>query len=311
VDVTPPEAVSPFASEAYDYPVIERAVDAFAVGLADQYGGATDVGLKRLFDDDGLASAVAFDWRLRGAVRGETWFQGKISVRGFSTTREEGLARPPLLETNIGFVVAPGAELIDAATGSVLQRWWEPQYFAMLVALRYDSTTAGWRAASVSPAVDWNQDEPHLSGPVTRCPGLGPRRSRSADPDAGRTWCFGGVDGTLADVSQITLHTNVPCGETRASVLSVGWPIGSAIDYWAIHDFVRDPLGEFDERWPLPQRYVADAKLPPDAYSTGLTDGEFEIFVSPAAGSTAIWVRHGDTFERWPRAGAWGVTDCN
>jgi hypothetical protein len=78
------------------------------------------------------------------------------------------------------------------------------------------------------------------------------------------------------------------------------------------HQFVRDPDGRFDRRWPLPMAYVADARMPRDAYSTGLTDGEFEIWVSPAADAKAIWARRGDRIERWPRAPEeWGVTDCN
>jgi hypothetical protein len=301
----------PFTADAYDETTIEEAVNAFATGLFDQYNGATDAGLARIFTDAGLASALAFDWRLRGAVRNETWFRGDVAVRGFSTTREEGLARPPILETNVGLVVEPGAELVDVATGAVLQRWVERQYYAMLVALRYESGTSEWRATAVSPAVDWTQEEPRVLAPAERCPGVGADLPDRADPEAGRIWCFGGSHGTWAVPAQFNLLTRVPCRETRASVMSVGWPIGSAIDRRDIHDFVRDPLGEFDERWPLPQRYLADIRLPADAYTTGLTDGEFEIFVSPEAGPTAVWVRHGDRFERWPRAGEWGVTDCN
>lgn len=107
------------------------------------------------------------------------------------------------------------------------------------------------------------------------------------------------------------MRTEVPCGETRASVLTVGWPIGSAIDDWDANEYVHDPDGGFDARWPLALAYDADATLPADAHTTGLTDGELEIWVSPTAGDEAVWVRHGERFERWPRAGAWGVTDCN
>jgi hypothetical protein len=31
----------------------------------------------------------------------------------------------------------------------------------------------------------------------------------------------------------------------------------------------------------------------------------------PSADGRAIWVVTGDRVERWPRAGEWGVTDCN
>ena len=46
-------------------------------------------------------------------------------------------------------------------------------------------------------------------------------------------------------------------------------------------------------------------------YASNLTDGRVEIWVSPSAGDRAIWARIGDRFERWPKAGPWGVTDCN
>jgi hypothetical protein len=132
-----------------------------------------------------------------------------------------------------------------------------------------------------------------------------------ADPGKDRIWCFGGEDGTYADLKQRNLLVNVPCGETRASVFSVGWPAGSVIDHQARVEFVRDPDGGFDERWPLSEPYDPDATPPADAYSTGLTDGEFELWVSPSAGDARIWMRHGDRFELWPRAPEWGVIDCN
>ena len=306
-----PQPTSPFTSDAYEYATIQGAVDAFAAGLIDQYDGSTSDGLDHLYTAAGLASALAFDWRLRGAVRNEAFFRGEISLRGFSTTHEDGLATPPVLDTDIGFVIAPDAQLVDARTGSVVQAWSEVQYFALNVRLRYDAGRRGWLATGIGPALGSLSDAPDAPGPPIRCPGLGPDLPDDADPAEGSAWCFGGEDGAWAHPAQVTLLANVPCGETRASVLVVGWPIGSSLDVWDRHEFARDPDGGFGERWPLALEYDPDATLPVDGYSTGLTDGEFEIWVSPSAEARAIWARHGDQFERWPRAGIWGVTDCN
>jgi len=306
IAVTPP-----FTSDAYDTAVIDDAIERFATGLTAQYDGADPAAMQRWFTEAGLRSAIAFDWRLRGSVRKQTALRGEFSVLGYSTTHEDGLASPPILATDIGFMVAPGASLADPDTGVVVQTWSEPQRFAINVELLYDASIAGWRANRVGPATDplrWAAPPPRIP---TRCRGLGPKLPDRADPAAERPWCLGGADGQAMSTNEVILFARVPCGETRASVLTVGWPVGSPIDFADIHQYVRDPDGGFDARWPLATDYDGDAPRPADAYTTTLTDGEFELWVSPKADGSAIWMRHGDRFERWPRAGAWGVTDCN
>jgi hypothetical protein len=215
------------------------------------------------------------------------------------------------LTANIALLIAPGAELVDAGTGETLERWPERQDYAMQVSLLFDVGLGIWRADQLGPPVEFADEVPGDPGPSVRCPGLGADRSDRADPVQGRPWCFGGSNGTLAYDTQVRLFARVPCGLTRASVLTLGWPVGSEADMFDPHEYVRDPDGSFDRTWPLAIRYRANTRLPGDAYSTGLTDGEFEIWVSPAAKAKAIWVRHGSHVERWPRAGEWGVTDCN
>jgi hypothetical protein len=216
------------------------------------------------------------------------------------------------LKANIALVAEPGAELVDAKTGLVLQRWNERQHFAMEVSLQYNGQTGGWRAVSLGPPFEWHDDPPGLPAPAVKCPGLSRDRPDDADLVRGRRWCFGGSDGTLATREQVIVFDRYPCGTSRAAIMTLGWPVGAQVDHLDAYQFVRDPDGLFDRQWPLPIAYVADARLPRDAYSTGLTDGEFEIWVSPSAEAKAIWARHGRKFERWPRAPEeWGVIDCN
>ena len=314
-DPTPsptPEPTSPFPSDAYDEAVIVDAIDTFAAALVDLYDADKAAALDAAFTAEGAVSALAYDWRLRGAQRGETTFRGDVTVRGWGTTDERPLDQPPTLKANIALMAAPGAELVDARTGAVLQRWGERQHFAMEVKLQYEANTGGWRALSLGPPFEWHDDLPAVPAPAVKCPGLSRDRPDGADLVRGRRWCFGGRDGTLATREQVVVFDRYPCGTSRASILTVGWPVGAQIDLLDAHQFVRDPDGLFDRQWPLPSAYVGNARLPKDAYTTGLTDGEFEIWVSPAADASAIWARHGRRFERWPRAPEeWGVIDCN
>lgn len=307
-----PEPTSPFPSDAYEELVIVDAIETFAAGLVDLYDADNAAALDAVFTTEGAVSALAYDWRLRGAERGETSFRGDVSVRGWGTTEERPLDQPPTLSANIALTAAPGAELVDARTGAILQRWNERQHFAMEVRLQYEANTGGWRALSLGPPFEWHDDPPGVPDPAVKCPGLSRDRPDGADLVRGRRWCFGGRDGTLATREQVIVFDRYPCGTSRASIITLGWPVGSLIDNLDAHQFVRDPDGRFDRAWPLPMAYVADGRLPRDAYATGLTDGEFDIWVSPAADAKAIWARHGDQIERWPRAPEeWGVIDCN
>ncbi len=314
-DPTPwprPEPTSPFTSDAYDELVIVDAIETFAAGLVDLYDADNAAALDAVFTADGAVSALTYDWRLRGAQRGETSFRADVSVRGWGTTDERPLDQPPTLNANIALMAGPGAELVDATTGAILQRWNERQHFAMEVRLQYEANVSGWRALSLGPPFEWHDDPPGVPAPAVKCPGLSRDRPDDADLVRGRRWCFGGRDGTLATKEQVIVFERYPCGTSRASILTVGWPVGAQIDGFDAHQFVRDPDGLFDREWPLPIPYVASGRLPKDAYSTGLTDGEFEIWVSPSADAKAIWVRHGRKVERWPRAPEeWGVIDCN
>lgn len=299
----------PYPEERWDAeaPAI---IDAFAADLAGQYDGIDRAALDRWFTPDGLASAREQDWRLRAVLDREFLVDGDVVVRYGGTSRTALGADPPLVEVELAFVVEPTSWLVDADGGTVLERFDHPRYFGATYTMRYTQDTEQWRVTAVAPSAGDAWMGPEQPRSAARCPGLDPGAD-GGHPVASMRWCFGGADGTRAYSSQVLGWEHVPCGIGDVTVLTVGWPIGQPIDPFAVHAFVRDPDGEFGRTWPLDVPWQADVTLPDDAYSTGLTDGEYEVWVSPAADASAIWVRRDGRFERWPRAGEWGVTDCN
>jgi hypothetical protein len=279
--------------------------------LVSQYDGVERDVLEHWFTPHGLTSALRQDWQLRDAERGELIVDGPVELRAWTTVLEDRAADPPRVDLELSFVVRPPSTLVDARTDVILERFDVPRYFGATYALRYEADAARWRVTAVAPHGGNLQLRPISVGPPVRCPGLDPDADSSA-PVATIVWCIGGEDGTSVSVEQVASFEHVPCGETSARVLSTGWPIGAVRDYpSSVVDFVQDPNGEFAARWSLVDEFIRDDTVPADAYSTGLTDGRVEIWVSPTAGDRAIWARIGDRFERWPKAGPWGVTDCN
>lgn len=310
----PPSSPLAEASSAIDEDVwsamVQRLLDELGPALASQYDGVERRVLDRWFTAEGLASALEQDWRLRAAERGELVIDGRVQVRARTTILEDRAADPPRVDLEIGFVVEAPSSLIDPRTGSIVEWFDGPRYFGVTYALRYDAEVDGFRIVAVAPHGGQIPVRPSTVDAPTRCPGLDPE-APSSHPVASIVWCFGGDDGTLAPIQVVGSWERVPCGSTSARVLVTGWPIGTPRDVGAEVTFVRDPDREFDRIWPLDEPWEADAELPDDAFSTGLTDGEYEVWVSPSAGDAAVWVAVDDRFERWPRAGAWGVTDCN
>lgn len=304
---------SPFAGEYFEDDVTADAIAAFVADLGALYREPDAAAVTRTFTADGLESAMRIDQRLRGAVDGSTSFLGDLTVRGLGTIREEPQSMPPLLESNVSIAVAAGAVLVDRATGHELQRWSDRQIFNLRVVLEYLVDDGRWIATSVGPPSEADfGSTPRPLPPAERCPGVAPDRRDSVDVDGSSTWCFGGDDGTLATRQQILVVAGYPCGESRASITTVGWPIGTAIDDWAGYSYVRDPDGRFAREDRLPIAYRPDTRLPDDAYSTALTDGEFELWVSPTMGDRAIYAQRTTRVERWPRVrDPWLVIDCN
>jgi hypothetical protein len=300
-----------WTDEAWDA-TITATVDGLAAALISQYDGVEADVLDAWFTPDGLESAIEHDRQLRDARRHEVVIEGSIRLRAWQTVIEDRDATPPRLDLALSFLIEAPSRAVDPERGVVLERFDQRRFVGATYALRYETESGRWRVTAAAPLVASTLSlAPEPVGPPVRCPGLEPDADSSA-PIASIVWCFGGDEGTLATVEQVASFERVPCGDTSARVLSTGWPIGTARDYPAsFAEFVQDPKGEFATRWSLEDAYVADDTLPADAYSTGLTDGRVTIWVSPSAGDRAVWARIGDRFERWPKAGPWGVTDCN
>lgn len=310
--VPTPRRISPFSGESFGEAVLDETVDVFIAALATLYRDPNRGLLDRTFSAEGLDSARAYDWRLRGAVSGQTRHFGDLSVRGKAVYAEQTTADPPFFNTDISIAIAPGAELVDARSRALLQGWTERQLYDLGVRFEYDVADSLWMAVSVGPADPTFGNPPPTPAPPVRCKGLGRDRPDDTDPSRSRTWCIGGREGILATDEIVVVWDEYPCGESRASVMTVGWPIGSPIDGWARYHYVRDPDGRFKRSNRLPVEYLPNTRLPTDAYSTGLTDGEFEIWVSPSMGADAIWARRTSKVERWPRVtNPFLVIDCN
>ena len=109
-------------------------------------------------------------------------------------------------------------------------------------------------------------------------------------------------------------YTRLPCDRGSIAILTIGRPVGVALDPLVRWEYMRDPKGEARALGWLRgnARWNGHAKLPADARSTGWSNGNVEIWTSASEHDAAIYVKRGDVVERWPRAAdSWGVTDCN
>jgi hypothetical protein len=141
-------------------------------------------------------------------------------------------------------------------------------------------------------------------------------RASSDTSDAGfdeheRVWCDTQYGLPIKD-DELTLLTGYPCGRERVARIWIGTPVGERIDTADRHEYLRDPDGyALGEGW-IDQPWRGDDDPPSDARSTGWTNGNVELWVSPSEHERFVWLRRGSVFERWPRADSgWGVTDCN
>lgn len=129
-------------------------------------------------------------------------------------------------------------------------------------------------------------------------PGATPLPPPAAREDPGNPW-FGPAGQMPSGVIALTTLT---CFDPEIALLTVGWPIGaSATNDRDARQYVRDPRNAYRDR--TLAAFQPDVPLPPDARSTGLRNGELELFVSPSDADTLIYVRRGSgVVERWPRA---------
>jgi hypothetical protein len=296
---------------------------AFVDGLEQLYAGTAGVDPCQWFTGHGWQAAVAADARLREAVQGETTVRGDLVLRvGFDGTYDLR-RRPPVYAADVIFDTAAGA-LVSDLTGSggatdAASRT------GLHVEFRYDGHR--WLADDVAPVTGDYVSWTHLPSPLPPAPACTDFRRDpdgtgfdetagdsflTANPDA-RTWCDADGHGrVIRQTDELAFFTRFPCDRGRAAVLSVGNPLGAPMDPLVRYEYVQDPAGEFLERGWLTAPFQGNATLPKDAAYTGWTNGNIELWVSPAEFERAVYVRYGDVTERWPRAtDAWGVTDCN
>jgi len=289
----------------------------FVAALGALYAGGEISDACRWFTDAGLRSAIAADARLREVTQGELIIQGDLLLRIAFEGTYDLRTRPPGLPIDAVFDIAAGAKLTDPPTGSTTTTTTDER-----IALHIDFMFDGhrWRADNVGRlSVDdaaWSVLPTPLP-PGLPCQGF-KRDSANAEFDdaagsGGRVWCDADGRGrTIRQPDQLVIFTRYPCGDGHAAVLTVGRPLGMPFDGLLRYEYVRDPAGEFNAQGWVTSLYMGDAPVPDDAAYTGWTNGNIEIWINPSELEKAIFIKRGDTFERWPRAvKQWGVTDCN
>lgn len=111
-----------------------------------------------------------------------------------------------------------------------------------------------------------------------------------------------GVGEPDPDLVINTIRGPEHCDWESAVMLHLAVPIGEVASGPEAHrQYVRDP-GHV-----LPQERLQDdfepvAELPPDAESTGLRNGEIELWVAESTLDDEVYVGRDESFEAWPRA---------
>lgn len=300
----------------------------FVAALARLYAAGSDIDPCRWFTGHGLRTALVADGRLREVAQGELKIEGDLFLRAAFEGPYDLRSRPPVLPIDAVFDLGAGATITDPLTSARTITTADER-----IALHIDFLFDGhqWRADRVAaisaenarwarlpaslapgpPCTGFARDP--VGAPFDETAGAGlPTPSDDSGP-AGRTWCDADGRGrTIRQPEQLALLTRYPCGAGHAAVLTLGQPLGAAIDPLVRHEYVRDPEGEFLAQGWMTAPYQANATLPAGAAYTGWTNGNVEVWVNPDELAEAIYVKRGDLVERWPRpAKDWGVIDCN
>lgn len=301
--LTPDPSVEP-PGEFLPEKVVEAAAIEWYSRLEDWYadGGPIPQGI---FTEAGLDSARAYDWRLRAAEADDLRIEQEAT---FIAKSESSHRRGPGFEASILidllFEIAPGARIIDAPTGTVLEESNGPERRAFRVLLVRDGATLVWSVAAMAAAEEVSAALPRLTGSPDPCPwdpGDPPRSMVPGHPELAEPWCDASGEGVVLVEDQIGSHIGPGhCGWESVSFLYLGWPPGEVIDGYTVRQFVRDPRGEFPRG--LATEYDGDARLPARAYSTGISNGHVEIWLDPASGEDAVYMVGAGRVERWPRA---------
>jgi len=331
-DLTCPEAVfdptaslgPAFANDIFVEGESEVIARAFIDGLSGLYARRPAADPCAWFSARGLRTAMETDPRLRDAIEGRSTVQAALELRVAFEGTYDLRRTPPTVPLSIVFDLPAGSRTTDQRSGTTT-RSAGTQRAGLAVDFVFDGHR--WLADLVGPVeggdAAWTVMPTPLP-PGDPCTGLTRDPAGASFDDAsgtdflvepvrtGRPWCDALGHGRVVDAAQIALVTRYPCGRGRAAVLTLGLPLGMPIDPLLRHEFVRDPAGEFlAEGW-IAAPYEADTPVPADAASTGWTNGNVELWMSPGDLDAAVYMHVGGAIERWPRTvGAWGVIDCN
>ena len=297
---------------------------AFVDGVAGLYAWRPDADPCALFSARGLRTAMETDTRLRDAIEGRISVESDLVLRLALEGVYDLRVAPPTVPLSIVFDIPAGSRTTDVRSGTTTR---SPAAERAGVAVTFVYDGHRWLADRVGPVE--GDDAAWLAMPTLLPPGepctgflrdpagapfdeMSGTDALSSPPTPGRPWCDAGGRGRVIDDSQLVLTTRYPCNRASAAVLSIGLPLGMPIDRLDRNEFVRDPAGAFLAQGWVTSPFEPDSTLPADAASTGWTNGNVELWISPSELEDAVFMQVGGVMERWPRAAeGWGVTDCS
>jgi hypothetical protein len=259
--------------------------------------------LEEIFTPAALPHALEMDPFLAGVAEGRLMRRRDVSVVWIQEHNASYLPDGTVVRVDWELLLQAesGALVLGRSTNQVIERNDAPTRFAIAFQAVYDAANERWLInAWRTPRHDFNTAIPR--GPITSgdpCPWTVEEPPRSDDFAPAHAWCdAGGRDVSKDYVSFIRGHDH--CGWESVLFLTVGWPIGTEIDRYQPHQYVRDPERVLRD-WPVAP-FDPNAQQPADAVSTGITNGRVTLWTSASEGADAIYVV-GDSFvERWPRA---------
>ncbi|HYO44730.1 MAG TPA: hypothetical protein VES19_16135, partial [Candidatus Limnocylindrales bacterium] len=326
VEFDPAASLGPeFANELFLRDESKEIARAFIDGLAGIYARRPNADPCALFTARGMRTAMETDARLRDVIEDRTRVESDLVLRvAFEEGDYDLRVSPPTVPLSIVFDLPAGSRTTDLRSGTTTLSPGD-QRAGLHVTFVYDGHR--WLADRVGRVE--GEDAAWLVTPTLLPPG-DPCTRFTPDPAGtpfdemsgtdflvdpprpARTWCDAGGRGRVIDEAQLVLTTRYPCNRASAAVLTIGLPLGMPIDRLDRNEFVRDPADEFLAQGWVTAPFEPDATLPADAASTGWTNGNAELWISPSDLANAIYVRVGEATERWPRAAdGWGVIDCN
>jgi hypothetical protein len=307
--------VPPFGQDIFTRDESRAITQDFVDGLARLYAAPDPRKTCALFTERGLASAMASDWRLRDVMQGDLRFVETHVMRVAGEGDYDLRQRPVMLPIDAVFDISAGAVQSDAASGRTLGTSTVEDRVGFHLDFTFDGET--WlvdRMSEIGPDAEQWVVPPTPVPPGPRCSNF--VRGRAGGPfdeNANRRWCDGDGRGRMIVAgAQISMFTRYPCEAGHAAILSFGEPLGAPLDALNMHEYVRDPAGEFLRNGWIKEPFDATAALPNDAAYSGWTNGNIELWISLTDVEQAAYLVRGKTIERWPRAvRGWGVIDCN